>query len=257
MFIMDNSNSHFNFSAAQLTPDNPWFYPRIFSMAVQAKKVEKENDPVKTACLEEYDELSKQLDRSFIQESTAVRNVLRTRAMAKLLITEKEEINFPVLAAMLGLMEKELYSLGPQRQHDSKRQEHIVRCLKELQTNKELQKALKSINKPLQHKYAEQIIRDALNLPHNTPLTDVHAKQAALSAWLCYLRQSVGSCFATAPAIIVHDEQPLLFFSDLMELLNTGRLKTHFRWRCGVCGSLKPKLGGRGSEKKILPSTTP
>src|SRR5262249_897492 len=48
------------------------------------------------------------------------------------------------------------------------------------------------------------------------------------SSWLCFLRQNVGSCFATAPAIIIHDEQPLQYFKDLNELLNTGRLKRTF-----------------------------
>ena len=52
--------------------------------------------------------------------------------------------------------------------------------------------------------------------------------QRALIAWLTYLRQNVGSCFATAPAIVVSEEQPELFFKDLSELFGTGRLKRTF-----------------------------
>ena len=59
-------------------------------------------------------------------------------------------------------------------------------------------------------------------------ISDAHARRASLSAWFCYLRQNVGSCFATAPAIVVHDEQPEQFFKDLNELLGTGRLKRTF-----------------------------
>ena len=40
--------------------------------------------------------------------------------------------------------------------------------------------------------------------------------------------RSAGSCFATAPAIIIHDELPELFLKDLNELLSTGRLKRTF-----------------------------
>ncbi len=78
------------------------------------------------------------------------------------------------------------------------------------------------------HKFADQIIRDTLQLPHKTMVTDAHARRAALSALLCYLRQNVGSCFATAPAIMVHDEQPDVFLNDVQELLSTGRLKRTF-----------------------------
>ena len=59
----------------------------------------------------------------------------------------------------------------------------------------------------------------------NVQVTDAHARRAALSAWMCTLRQSIGSCFATAPAIIVHDEQPEQLLKDLNVLLSTGRSK--------------------------------
>jgi hypothetical protein len=67
-----------------------------------------------------------------------------------------------------------------------------------------------------------------LQLPPTTNITDAHTKQAVLSAWLCYLRQNVGSCFATAPAEIIHDEQPELFLQDLFDLIATGSLKRTF-----------------------------
>ena len=87
---------------------------------------------------------------------------------------------------------------------------------------------MKSIDKPISHKYADQIISDTLLLPPNTPITDAHARRAALAAWMCLLRQNVGSCFATAPAIIVQNEQPQQFLKDIAEILGTGRLKRTF-----------------------------
>lgn len=45
------------------------------------------------------------------------------------------------------------------------------------------------------------------------------ARCAVLSAWMCYLRQNVGSCFASAPAIVVQQYQPNYFLSDIKQLL--------------------------------------
>jgi hypothetical protein len=121
-----------------------------------------------------------------------------------------------------------MYSLGPTRQYDAKRQQQILKVLETLTSDKNAVMLLKKIGKPYSHKYADQIIRDTMQLPPNTPITDAHARRAALSAWMCTLRQNVGSCFATAPAEIVHDEQAELFLQDINELLNTGRLKRTF-----------------------------
>lgn len=206
------------------------FYPQVFTIVSRWRKeaYAKDADNFKRVCAEEYDDLSKWLDRTEIQESCAVRNVLRTRRLANLLITDKGELNTPLIPKVTAHLKSHLYSLGPHRQHDAKRQEQILRVLEHLQENKELVRLLKLISKPYSHKFADQIIRDTLQLPHNTVVTDAHARRAALSAWMCYLRQSVGSCFATAPAIIVHDDQPEQMLIDINELMGTGRLKRTF-----------------------------
>lgn len=202
------------------------FYSRMFALLDKNKEII--NDAIEEVCREEYVSLSHYLDKTKIQESSSVRNTLRTRLLAIILFNEKGEINISLLSHAISCLQENLYSLGPDRQHDSKRQKHILCVLKLLRDNKEINRLFKNISKPLSHKYAEQIIRHSLNLPAETPITDAHAKRAVLSAWLCYLRQSVGSCFATAPAILIHDEQPELFLKDLNELMTTGRLKRTF-----------------------------
>ena len=97
-----------------------------------------------------------------------------------------------------------------------------------LNESKDMQRFLKNVSKPYANRYADQVIRDTLALAPNSMVTDADAKRAVLSAWLCYLRQNVGSCFATAPAIIVHDEQPEQMLMDMLEILGTGRLKRTF-----------------------------
>lgn len=210
--------------------DQQDFYVRAFSFACQQRKqlYARDGDNFRRVAAEEYDSLSKRLDATPFQDSCTVRNVLKTRRIANLLINDKGELNTAFLPRLIDHLRQHLYSLGPERQHDSKRQEHLLHVLTLLHENKELQRRLINIDKPNSHKHAEKIIRDTLHLPSNIAITDAHTRRAILSAWLCMLRQNVGSCFATAPAIIVQKEQPELFLQDITELFTTGRLKRTF-----------------------------
>lgn len=214
----------------EIYADDPSFYARAFSFACHVRKraYALDGDNFKRVFAEEYDSLSRRIDHTRIQDSCTVRNVLRTRRLANLLVNDKGEVNFAVLPRLIGLLKQHLYSLGPNRQHDSKRQLHLLNVLNTLNENKEIQRVIKNIDKPVSNRNAEMIIRDTLMLAPNVSITDAHTRRACLSAWMCLLRQNVGSCFATAPAIIIQSEQPEVFFKDLLELLNTGRLKRTF-----------------------------
>lgn len=215
---------------ADVAIDESEFYPRIFSgVSKRLKKyyAEQQNQ-AERAVAEEYDKLSHHLDKSAVQESCSVRNVLRTRRLANLLINTDGELQMNMLGKLIDQLEQHLYSFGPERQYDARRQEHILKVLKLLRDDENLRAKLLSINKPISHKHAERLIRATLQISPKVTLTDTHAKRAALSAWLCYLRQSVGSCFGTAPAILVQQEQPGFFLKDINELLTTGRLTRVF-----------------------------
>ncbi len=194
------------------------FYPRLFNTVLKEKKTI-------SILEEEYGEISRRADATRIQESTSLRNVLRTRALANLFINEKGDVLTDVIKENIEISKKNLYSNGPGREYDAPRQELILKVLMSLGKDKELLSLLKSVNAPYQNKIAEEIIRNTLGLKSDQIITDAHAKKAAFSALMCYLRQSVGSCFGTAPAITVHDEQPKQFLRDIVELLGTGRLK--------------------------------
>lgn len=232
--------------------DHPLFYPRVFAIAAKQLKKKRSiaGDPVSQIVIEEYDELSRRLDRSQIQESCSVRNVLRARLLAQLLIDEKGEVVLHLLPKAISYLQEHLYSLGPQRQYDGKRQEQILKVLRLLDTSKELVRLLKKFTRPLSNKWAEDLIRQTLQLSPTASVTDAHTRQAVLAAWLCYLRQNVGSCFGTAPAEIVHDEQPELFLQDMLDLIATGRLKRTFG---GVENSVPLSASwGTGDLKKPL-----
>ena len=210
--------------------EDPRFYPRVFAYLSKVRKKEqaKISDNVNKVAAEEYGYLSKRVDDSEVQESCSVRNVLKTREIANLLINNEGRVNLDIIPSIIQSLKNNLYSLGPNRQYDAKRNEHIINVLTLLLENKQLERQIKTIGKPYMHPYADQVIRDTLQLHSKTVITDVHARRAALSAWLCYLRQNVGSCFATAPAIIVHGEQPSIFLHDIQEMLATGRIKRTF-----------------------------
>jgi hypothetical protein len=214
--------------AIKVPPQDPQFYPKVFSLISKQNKAGMEKESSGEICLEEYDNLSKRLDRSQLQESCSVRNVLRARRIAISLINDKGDILMERIPGVIKALEKCLYSLGPQRQYDAIRQEQLLSVLRFLLSSKEAPRLLKAISKPISHRHAEEIIRATLQLPGKEVINDAHTRRAVLSSWLCYLRQNVGSCFATAPAIIIHDEQPLQYLKDLNEILSTGRLKRTF-----------------------------
>lgn len=206
--------------------DSSTFYPRVFSAI--SKKLKNEKDALKKILTEEFDSLSIRLDKSLLQESASVRANLRTRALADTLVTEEGELDLILVKKSIQWLKEHVYSLGPERQYDTPRQLHLLRALQTLEKDKEIQRAFKLISKPYSHKFADQMIRETLHLAPSVSLTDAHARKAVLAAWFNYLRQNVGSCFATAPAIVVQNEQPITFFKDMQVLLATGRIKRTF-----------------------------
>lgn len=232
--------------------NHPLFFPRVFAILSRIGQLHRKGreETIEGIIAEEYEEFSRRLDRSQIQESTSVRNILRSRRLAYILIDEKGDINPVALHQAIEYMKRHFCSLGPYRQYDIKRQQHMLKVLRTLEQDKEVVRLLKRISKPLGNKQAEDLVRQTLQLPPHAPVTDAHTKQAVLASWLSYLRQNVGSCFATAPAKIVHDEQPELFLQDMANLLATGRLKRTF---AGVEHSVPLSMTwGPGDLKKPL-----
>lgn len=105
-------------------------------------------------------------------------------------------------------------------------EEHLARVLSKLKTDRELATLLQSFSPFLFDPQIEEMI--AITLGVSGPIKERHVKWAVLSALFTPLRQSVGSCFATAPAILVHEEQPHQFLTDLRDLLAKGQLSRVF-----------------------------
>lgn len=237
---------------AEVPANDPSFLQKVFALVSKDNKkgILKEKELLIGAIREEYNSLSWRADRVGIQESCSIRNVMRSRAIATYLIDDDGKLDGAKLNCAIESLQKYLYPLGPGRSLDAERQEWILEALKRLNNSKELQRLLKNIHAPHGNIIAAELIRSSLNLPEHHPVTDSHARRAHLAAWMTYLRQSVGSCFATAPTIIIHQEQPEQFFRDVADLLSIGQLKRTFGGK-EYSAPLSPSWGA-GDLKKII-----
>jgi hypothetical protein len=91
--------------------------------------------------------------------------------------------------------------------------EHIKYILNLLVSDKSLQKKILAFDLPITSEF-ERFVRLSLELSVE-PITKTLLRKACLSALISYLRQTVGSCFATAPCLYVLQNHPEYFFDDL------------------------------------------
>ncbi|MGD0665010.1 MAG: hypothetical protein ABSA17_04695 [Rhabdochlamydiaceae bacterium] len=168
-----------------------------------------------------YEELAAQtswaLEQSGIQDSFCYRALNEARRLAEQLVDEKGQLRQHFTARHAPIYEAG-YSDDAIRDHQQK-------FLGRWQSDAGFVQKFRRFSLPLCHPFAEEVVRWTLDLPPQTKLQDFHVKRAALIACLTPLRQSVGSCFATAPAIEIQQIHIDLFIEDLYELLSRGRLR--------------------------------
>ncbi len=100
--------------------------------------------------------------------------------------------------------------------------DHVKQII-ELFFQKKIQIKLRQLSLPLANNWVEEIIRVAVS--NSGSLDKRHISVALIGALLTFLRQSVGSCFATAPIILMQTNDPEFLFNDLCELIMRGSLK--------------------------------
>ncbi len=161
--------------------------------------------------------LSEAMDRSGIQDSYCFRAVSLARGLSEILVDEKGQLH-----SFSRSLPHFYYPFGTS---DGTIWQHQSNFLKKWNADREFIKKFRKFSLPLCHRKAEEMVRASLLLSPEVPLTDMHVRRAIVSACLTPLRQSVGSCFATAPAILVQSHHLDLFVDDLYELLTTGRIR--------------------------------
>ncbi len=166
-------------------------------------------DPFLLAC--------RAMDKSEIQDSFCYRALSEARLLAEQLVPEKGPFRPKALARNIPNYEAG-YS-------DDVIQMYHQRFLQKWESDSTFMFKFRRFSLPLCHAYAEDVIRWTLDLAPKTPLQDYHIKRAVIAACLTPLRQSIGSCFATAPAIEVQQFYLDLFVEDLYQLLSRGSIR--------------------------------
>ncbi len=117
--------------------------------------------------------------------------------------------------------------------------------------SKEGKTLLNRFKLPVANSYIEILIRKSLKLPPKQKLEQRHLQEAVVSALLSPLRQIIGSCFATAPAIYIQNEQPERLLLDLYDLMMMGKMKRTFGGDEYIV-PISPKWGEKEGDHPLL-----
>ncbi len=201
--------------------------------------------------LREEAELSYYFDLSVIQDSFRYRALHRARAISQQLVTDKGEIDKEFLHRIVMELKNNGYAFYPDGLNDGVITEHMLRFLTHLLHEEALLKSLKRFQKPLCHRWAARLVMDTLGKYRAHDPTDAQICRAVLCACLTPLRQSIGSCFASSPAILVQKEQVELLLDDLHQVLTLGKLKRTFGGR-EYSVPLSPHIGYGDLRKNLF-----
>lgn len=179
-------------------------------------------------CLSPFGELSSHALVSQLHEPVLIRNIYFCRTLACRIIDAQGGIDRLQLQESIRGLRRYRYCLDPLSPYESRARGHALALLQRLATDEALAMALLAIRTPTDNQHAQTLVRDTLALSSPSLLTDAHARQACLCVLLSYFRQNVGSCFATAPGIIVQTHHPRQLLQDLQALLDTGKLERYF-----------------------------
>ena len=169
--------------------------------------------------INEVEKIAEALAKVEIQEPFLFRSLAHARILADHMIDAQGK-----------LLKKNLphFVSGVQGENDQLVIEHFANVLEQLHSNKDLLSLFNRFKMPVMSRYIERLILYSLALPLKTKITNRELRQAVLTALLTPLRQNVGSCFATAPAIIIQSEQMERLLLDLYDLIMTNSLSRTF-----------------------------
>ena len=173
-------------------------------------------------------EMTAKFETAQIQSSFLFRNLYRARKISEAVIDQEGKLSSGAIKEMIESMERSPLPAYPNGENDHVTVDHFVKTLSFFSNRKGALSLLERFRLPFSNHYGEELVRDSLALDLKEKLTTAHLRRAVLSALLNPLRQNVGSCFATAPAILVQREQQKRLIGDLYDLLTTCTLKRTF-----------------------------
>lgn len=167
-------------------------------------------------------------EQSGVQEGFRLRHQRRSLLLATWLIDEQGNLDKSRLNSFTRAWEKSSHIVFPDGESDGKVTRRWSLLLRRLKEERSFWQEIERFHVPLCHRGAEGLVRSVLSLEENAVVSEADLKRAVLSSCFATLRQNVGSCFATAPAILIHEEQIDHYLQDLFDLLMTGRLTRIF-----------------------------
>lgn len=165
------------------------------------------------------------LIKTALQDPCQYRFLRRSRKITEFIFEKNESWDEKRAQVLLNLIDQEGMFAYPLSLQDGFYQNHVIKVLTLIQKSEEARLFLRRLTLPLASPFVEKMVRVSLLMTPKEKLKDKHARMALLSALLTPLRQSVGSCFATAPLIVLQNEAPERVLEDLYDLMTTGRLK--------------------------------
>ncbi|NDD58523.1 MAG: hypothetical protein EBZ47_04615 [Chlamydiae bacterium] len=164
------------------------------------------------------------IEKLGLQDSGKFKTQRRSLKIAQSLIDADGEWDMEQLKFLVEEFHTRGYISLISSANDSVFTDFFKNTLKQFLDQKKIRSLLSRFQAPLGNQACEHLIRDCLQLNLSHVLTSRDIRVAVLSACLYPLRQNVGSCFATAPAILIQSEQIENFLNDLMDILSKGKL---------------------------------
>lgn len=234
---------------------NEWFkqFPfsadPLYSFCFSSVHLQKEHFLVELFDFKKELELSFLFDISFIQEGFSFRSLNRARKISAFLIDEQGHFSVSSLERLILALTESGQLFQPTGFNDKYMIDHFLKILIFLKNGSAF-KFLNRFQLPVCYRSIEKLILRTLGL-NDQKLTNAHLKRAVLCALLTPLRQNVGSCFATAPAILIQREDPERFLQDLYELVFSGKIK---KVVSGIeyAVPLSPSVGAGDLRKNLL-----
>lgn len=173
----------------------------------------------------EEQELSRRFDLSGIQSAAQFRVLFRARKLSYYLINDRGEMDQRRLSFLVDRLQSEPPITYFGGSFDRIAQEHFLRVCLFLKNCERGQRLLNRFNLSQLDRYVEELLFFSLNAEEKKSGISILLKRAVLSALFALLRQNIGSCFATAPAILIQNEQFENLLVDLHDLIATSTLK--------------------------------
>ncbi|WP_281557848.1 hypothetical protein [Thalassomonas sp. RHCl1] len=186
------------------------------------------------------DDVPMEIVESSMSDTSSSAAIAKARSIAAEVIKENGTIDGDKLNTAIEQLEADLVN--------PKQSKRMADMLTKLKDSDELKTGLTNVCKDYNpHNSAKNAIRQTLGLGTTAFVDKADARRAALTAFMCDLRQgSAGSCFGTSTAILVKNHKPEQFMTDMKSLMEKGSLT-----RGGVETPINMSVSSKSLEAKL------